>query len=244
MTIPLQYTSDLHLDDLETYCPSEMVRPVADILVMAGDICRIETIEAHHAFFKWVNQSFQYVLYVPGNHEFYSESKTVRALEEELSDFLTSFPNIIYLNNSSIVIQGILFTGSCLWCYPRHDPPEWFLAKLTKQDIRDMHQEALSYLYDVSNIRHPRHVMITHYPPLHIIRDGKKRYPSKYDDYYQNHTIQLRFPPVVWIFGHNHMNHLSKMSGTLYVANQRKGKLYQADARVPLFSLERWQYKA
>ena len=227
--IPVQYISDLHLDELTSYSTKDLLQPKSDILVMAGDICHIETVEQHHLFFKYVNENFQYALYIPGNHEFYSSSQTIDELEEELQQFLISYPNIIYLNNSSVIINNILFTGSCLWCNPQYDPPEWFLVQVSKRKIREMHQTSLDYLDKISSIHHPKHIIITHYPPMAIEKKRKLHFISKYDDYYQNSKIVLRFPPMLWIFGHVHENINIFVDSTLYASNQRKGKNYRTD---------------
>jgi predicted phosphohydrolase len=224
----VQYASDLHLDQLTSYISSQMIIPKANVLILGGDICHIESISNHTHFFQYISKSFQYTLYIPGNHEFYSGSYSIDELEEMVKEFLDLYPNIIYLNNSSVFIEDVLFTGSCLWCNPSNDPPPWFLIDISSNEIKNMHNKSIRYLERVSSLRHPKQVMITHYPPIPI--DSKKRYRAgtvrKYDDYYQNSAVYLSFLPSIWIFGHIHENVYIKHDNTLFLSNQRKDKKY------------------
>lgn len=220
----VQYASDLHLDQLTSYISSELIIPKSEILILGGDICHISSIVRHIAFFKYINKSFQYVIYVPGNHEFYSDCYSIGELENHLKHFLKSYSNIIYLNNSSVFIDDILFTGSCLWCDPTNEPPPWFLIDITSDEIKNMHYKSVEYLKKVSCLQYPKHVIITHYPPV-MIPTKRNR---KYDDYYQNSDIYLPYQPPIWIFGHIHENICMKTDSTVYLSNQRKDKKYNS----------------
>ena len=157
-----QIASDLHLDKL--YVPSirtqsgievkdykDLIRPRSNILILAGDICHISNVDRYTPFFEYVSENFQYVLYIPGNHEFYNSDLEIEELEINLEKYLYSFKNIFYLNNKSIVIEDILFTGSCLWCSPNQDPPAWFKINIDRYKISDMFEKSVSYLEKVSS---------------------------------------------------------------------------------------------
>lgn len=231
-----QIASDLHLDKL--YVPSirtqsgievkdykDLIRPRSNILILAGDICHISNVDRYTPFFEYVSENFQYVLYIPGNHEFYNSDLEIEELEINLEKYLYSFKNIFYLNNKSIVIEDILFTGSCLWCSPNQDPPAWFKINIDRYKISDMFEKSVSYLEKVSSINYKKHVVITHYPPmpLNFAKVGKK---ANYEDYYQNNHIFLNHPPLYWIFGHTHENFDDVINGTHYISNQKKDRTY------------------
>lgn len=219
----IQFVSDLHLDQLEKIQNENLVKPNGDILILGGDICHIITINKYIDFFRYLSTNFQYILYIPGNHEFYSNERfSICYLENCLKNFLKNFNNIVYLNNYSIIINDILFTGSCLWCKPSTEPPPWFKANINKNDICKMHQESVCYLQKVSELRYNKHVIITHYPPMQF--EHKKI--NKYDDYYINSDILLDFYPKYWIFGHTHKNIDTIINDTKYLSNQRKDKSY------------------
>lgn len=222
-----QYASDLHLDQLTEYRVEDFIMPKGDILILAGDICHIETISKHSKFFEYISLYFHYVLYIPGNHEFYNNSNLkVDEMETYIKKFLLKYKNIFYLNNTSVIIENILFTGSCLWCNPKCEPPNWFSISLTKNEIHELYVKSINYLNSIadSNKNKLKHVIITHYPSLQqIIKRSKYK---KYEDYYQNKDIFLNYSPAVWIFGHIHKNFSIYKNNTLYLSNQRKDTTY------------------
>lgn len=224
----IQYASDLHLEQMTSYMCKDLLLPKGDVLILAGDICHIDSIECHRLFFDYVSRHFQYVLYVPGNHEFYSSFYNYRELEGMVKKFLLSYKNIFYLNNSSIIINEILFTGSCLWCTPDIDPPNWFNCSLSKSEINQLYNNSLAYLTKLSNLGYSKHVIITHYPPIYLPK--RQRYDPKYDCYYQNETILLNYPPCYWIFGHIHENNYITFNNTIYLSNQRKDRRYSKNS--------------
>lgn len=239
--ITFQIISDLHLDQLKYNYMNiidKLIKPSCPILVLGGDICFIETIDKHIKFFEHVSDNFEYVIYVPGNHEFYNnEGKTVEELEKTLEIFLKKYSNIYYLNNKSMIIEGVLFTGSCLWCNPIYEePPPWFHINIKKENIQNMYNKSLNYLKKVSKLKsNKKHVLITHYPPISL----KKYYLEtdeaeflnspkykKYEEYYENKDIVLDYSPDIWIYGHTHNNFDKYIDGTRYISNQRKDKKY------------------
>lgn len=233
MTIRIQYASDLHLDQLPSYKMSDLIQPKGDVLILGGDICHIVNIYNHSSFFRYVSVNFQYVIYVPGNHEFYSDIYSMKELEMIVKKFVATFTNVFYLDNSSIFIEDVLFTGSCLWCNPENEPPEWFSIDITKDEISDMYNNSVAYLNKISSLNYPKHVMITHYPPIYMEfkkRKNRSYHDHRYDDYYQNETIQLDNQPSVWIFGHTHENMYNRVKDTMYISNQRKDKSYNKEA--------------
>ena len=232
MPFSIQYASDLHLDQLSSYHAPSLIEPKADVLILGGDICHIQYIYKHIPFFQFVSTNFQYVLYIPGNHEFYSNMYSKIELTKIAKKYFHSFENVFYLDNSSIMIEDVLFSGSCLWCNPQNEPPSWFSIDIKRDEIAELYEESVNYLKKVSSLNHPKHVIITHYPPIHMeLKKRKSRnYDRKYDEYYQNKTIYLPHPPFSWIFGHTHENVCVKLNNTNYLSNQRKDKMYNKSA--------------
>jgi len=87
-----------------------------DMIIHAGDVSsrgyKTEVIN----FLNWYNDlNFKYKILIAGNHDFYFEE----AKPEEIKETLLEFPNIIYLNDSGVEIEGFKIWGSPVqpWFY-------------------------------------------------------------------------------------------------------------------------------
>ena len=70
----VQILSDIHLEYYKTYPGlTHFIEPEAPVLVLCGDICYYKH---HHfiPFFREASVGFEYVIFVPGNHEYYMKS--------------------------------------------------------------------------------------------------------------------------------------------------------------------------
>lgn len=81
--------------------------PVGDMIIHAGDVSSRGRKEEIVAFLDWYSRlAFKYKIFIAGNHDFFFEN----ASQEEVNDIIP--PNIIYLNDSGIDIEGIKIWGS------------------------------------------------------------------------------------------------------------------------------------
>ena len=101
-TLKLNVLSDLHLGQAGMPLP----HTDADIIILAGDICRPREAMA------WASRIDKPVLYVPGNHEFYGSNvpQTIAELKR-----LAAGTQIHVLDNESFTFRGVRFLGSTLW---------------------------------------------------------------------------------------------------------------------------------
>ncbi len=77
----------------------------ADVLVHAGDFSNRGTPTESLIFLEWLNkQPFRHIILIAGNHDMFKP--------ELFKEQLKHFPNIIYLQDSEVVIDGIKFYGS------------------------------------------------------------------------------------------------------------------------------------
>lgn len=105
--------SDLHTENYDY----KYKRLDADIVVLAGDICNFEPkneIYFYHFIqdIIYMNKNLKYILFVPGNHEYYNSE--FNKVNEKL-DMLEKCTKFINLNNKSIIIDNIRFVGTTLW---------------------------------------------------------------------------------------------------------------------------------
>jgi len=81
-----------------------------DVLLFAGDWTGGSDIDFKetHDFLKWLSaQPFNHKIFIAGNHEL-----QVEANPEQFREILLSYPDVIYLENSGVTIDGINFWGS------------------------------------------------------------------------------------------------------------------------------------
>lgn len=119
--------SDLHLEFSKgKFKIDKLPTDAESVLVLAGDIgtgtSALELIRV------WCKQ-FKYVIYTPGNHEFYGHAR-----EDVLSDLkseMLDHANYFFLDNGSIVLDDVSFFGSTFWT-PAEIPEgydRWYVEK-------------------------------------------------------------------------------------------------------------------
>lgn len=84
------------------------------IIIHAGDLSSKGSKAEIREFFDWYTTlPFEYKIVIAGNHDFFLEE----APEYEIEAFLAEYPNIIYLNDTSVVIDGFKIHGSPITPY-------------------------------------------------------------------------------------------------------------------------------
>jgi predicted phosphodiesterase len=92
----------VHIDDHKT------------ILVCAGDMgVYDEYADTYKLFFQIMSKRFRHVIIVPGNHSWYHSAYWGK--EQDIWKNKKIPKNVHYMDNNHIIIDGILFIGSCLW---------------------------------------------------------------------------------------------------------------------------------
>lgn len=128
MTLSLQVLSNLHLELNDIINFQNVIVPCADVFVLLGDIgCPMQTNLSY--FLAWCSVNFQYVLYVPGNNEYYSLTgqNDMNAINDSLAKICGRFDNVFLLNNETLLIESkYLFIGSTLWScqVPQYEAPD------------------------------------------------------------------------------------------------------------------------
>lgn len=217
----IQYASDLHLEmqPNRAWLFQHGLRPVGDILVLAGDIAYLGDRQLlHNEFFDRLSDNYEQVFIVPGNHEYYRGF--------ELRDTLTDFEikvrdNVRYLNNKSVVIGDTELFFTTLWskvpnayiadiqngmmdtrliCYKN--------ALLFAGEYNELHNICAGWIKEAVESSTAKHkVVVTHHCPT--MNPIYNNYPGSRltcgfmvdcDDFIAAHDIDA------WIFGHTHYN--------------------------------------
>jgi Icc-related predicted phosphoesterase len=208
--------ADLHLEfGYGWSMPSDID---ADVLVLAGDIITFRDFSPLVQFLKrWQKP----VLFVAGNHEYYHASISRHA--DEFRGWLKSnLPQVYFLNDESVSIDGVYFFGGTMWTdfesrreamrYAAQHMSDFSLiaynmrSQFTPQHSVKLHKKfvlALEHWF-ASILEGPR-VVITHHAP---VVNPKTKYVGNplSPAFVCSDMKQLieKLQPNVWIYGHTH----------------------------------------
>ena len=202
---------------------------LGDVLVIAGDIGtpRIVARVADEVSKRWKD-----VIFVPGNHEYYSHRVPFQEIRKELHHTFDLLGNVHLLDNETITIRGQRFVGSTLWS--RFDPMWSLDGKEFAQNVVSGGDIDQSELINAENdacvdFLHRTvkegDVVITHFMPMQPtdLRAKKVRYayrPSALDTYYGNTGLEpVMARAKLWISGHTHVAFDTAKFGCRWVCN-------------------------
>jgi Icc-related predicted phosphoesterase len=102
--IKITFISDTH--SKHAYCTPNL--PGGDILIHSGDMSSMGYEQELYAFLKWFSkQKYEHKVFIAGNHDWIFERNPARAQE-----ILSDFPDIIYLQDNSVELEGLKIYGS------------------------------------------------------------------------------------------------------------------------------------
>lgn len=238
--VTLQIISDLHLEHRSGPVDYlEFLKPSADVLALLGDIGSPDDPKLVH-FLDWCSSHFQHVLYVPGNHEYYSPTGDSHDhIHRKILGICQRFPNIHLLDNKVFEVEDVVFVGSTLWS----DIPESKDAFLTNymndfrmifvspnQPMMPHHSRAefaknkafLEQTITMQKGNGKKIVVLTHHAPSfegtsapqHAASDSRFAFASKLSCTHALGTIRL------WGCGHTHYNFHHSLEGYELISNQ------------------------
>lgn len=118
----VQVVSDLHLEFCKTQKEAYGVlgdltsKGTSDILIVAGDLVvsgKPEERSKAGDLLKFLCSSFPYVIFVPGNHDFYGDS--IERANERFESLGSEISNLHVLQNKTAVLYGNSFHGTTMW---------------------------------------------------------------------------------------------------------------------------------
>lgn len=228
----IQIASDLHLEFRKDHRPltHEFVGvDDRDVLVLAGDI---GTYMNAWSFIEWeLNRSP--VIYVPGNHEYYSW-QTRERIDEAWKHKAKQNPDLHYLIAESVTLGGVRFWGAPWYSdlFGRRDPGYLGLIGDSLSDFDPKHDDFGRWTVHRHLEEHARQsrllreqagqvdVVITHWPPT-LEAVAARFEGDALNGYFLNdneglvHTIGAQ----VWISGHVHDAYRAVVGDTIVIGN-------------------------
>lgn len=226
--------SDLHLEFGSRFKPPENTD--ADLMILAGDICLFDELGPLDRFLKVWRKP---VLYVPGNHEYYTrmpmsdENKKFRLWLSE------RHPNAKLLLDEAVSLDSVNFFGGTMWTdFSGANPKAMEIAGLNMNDFRlirtekgevlkpehtvQFHEDFVDRLiaWFESPLEWPR-VVITHHAPVinpHTKYQGSSLMPAF--NALDMVPIIKEYQPDLWVYGHTHECDRQNIGKTLIISNQ------------------------
>lgn len=225
--------SDLHLEFQHNWeLPQDLD---ANVLVLAGDIIVFDNFwPLKHLLQNWHKP----VLLVAGNHEYYLWQPMLKCQKIFKRWLAEELPQVRFLNNESININGVNFFGGTMWTdFNGNANASKTLAARGINDFRLICAETERFMPDDSIVLHNEfvaaltrwfdeklsgpHVVITHHAPVVKLNTKFPESPlqpafTAYD------AIPLieKYQPDLWIYGHTHECDRQNIGKTKIVSNQ------------------------
>jgi hypothetical protein len=229
--------SDIHLEEVAFRSFTDVLNILprtAPMLIIAGDVASADSWEKTVAFLGVCCAHYSLVIYVIGNHEYYSATGTItmKGVLTRIRGLETVFGNLKVLENESYVLQHlkIVIFGATMWSdvdpkiFPTTIPiftserrhitfDEWKVAHYTARlALRNaiLLAEQLKY----------RLVVVTHYAPL-IKETLEPKYHGDPKNGMYCTDLSSYFSGIdMWIYGHTGFNATILRGKTFITSNQ------------------------
>jgi Icc-related predicted phosphoesterase len=261
MKVKIGLISDAHLEFGDLSFDNDQN---ADVLILAGDILvakdlkdfarddaviplqqwsnRYQRVLAYRKFLEECSSKFKHVLWVAGNHEFYHGKwfETLDILKHEAE----YFPNITFMENSTVDIDGYKFIGASMWTDANKQDPltkihveavlnDYRIIKNEKEGYRRLsisdslqrHLASMRYFSEQwDKFKHDKVIMVTHHAPTFqsISPDyvGETLTNGGYASDLSNEI--LNNPQIkLWVHGHVHAKNDYIVGNCRVVSNPR-----------------------
>jgi Icc-related predicted phosphoesterase len=255
--------SDLHLefDDINLKNTEN-----ADVLILSGDICVAHSLHDHPVdganppqdamkpgrnqqaavryrdFFSRVNDEFPNTVLVTGNHEGYHGRYP--DFYDWIREEMTRYPNIHFLEQDKVEIDGYTFVGGTLWTdMNKQDPTTEYMIESMMNDFRVIRNSQNNYRRFSATDAVRRHLDTVHYIKTVVDSDPDKKYVvvghhapsflSVHEKYKHDRImnggyasdlseVMLDRPQIkLWTLGHMHDPHSYYIGETFVVCNPR-----------------------
>jgi len=245
-SMKIQIISDVHTEFGYAIDWSKYIKPAADILVLAGDVCYLKNyFDSRRAedLFCYLRHHWEEIIYVPGNHDFYMMdynegfySPNYIDPEDEFEVTDNAFKhinwqdsNIRIVNNDVVNIGDINLVCSTLWS---DIPPHYeqivrryladfrMIGKMNPSNFNYLNKQAVKFIKtkckELDNV-----VVVSHHLPSWTTVSAQYKNDPVTHGFANSHLDPFINPEnmVAWIHGHSH-DHLDiNINGVRIVRN-------------------------
>ncbi len=241
----IQYASDLHLEfqENQNFLKQNPIKPIGDVLILAGDIVPFGLMDKHNDFFKYVADHFKTTYWIPGNHEYYYYDLATKCgtINEKIKS------NVFLVNNMAFIHENVKLVFSTLWSKISSEN-EWNIERsvsdfhvikynknrFSAPVFNQLHAESLAFIeseihrkeFDTKLVKDQQNfgktLVVTHHVPTLL------NYPAQYKESSINQAFSVELFDLIeasninaWIYGHHHANIPSfKIGNTEMLTNQ------------------------
>jgi len=236
----IQFASDLHLEFPENskYLKRNPLKPMAEVLVLAGDILPFVLLNNQMDFWKYVSDHYHTTYWLPGNHEYYHVdiSQKNGFIDEQILE------NVFLVNNTTKVWKDCQLIFSTMWTKigTQHQfaiqnaLSDFHLVKngrnrFSTSDYNQLHEKSKSFLVSaLQSASQGRKLVFTHHVPTFM------NYPPQYRGSVLNEGFAVEMHDFIessgadfWIYGHSHANTLDFTIGNTTLCTNQLGYVRQ-----------------
>ena len=214
----IQYASDLHLEfpQNKDYICDNPLKPIGNILLLAGDIVPLAVINKYDDFFSYISDNFESTYWIPGNHEYYYSDLADRhgTFHEKIKN------NIHLLNNTVIKTEKTDLIFTTLWSkistsnslQIQNSMSDFHVInykgnKLSPEQYNKLHDENIDFINKALLVESKKSIVVSHHVPTFY------NYPKEYKNDALNEAFAVELfdlieksGPDYWIYGHTHNN--------------------------------------
>ena len=231
--------SDVHFDYRENIYSNEIIAALFEkdtsqrILIIAGDLGS-PLQENYFDFLAKCSAKWKHVLLVAGNHEYYNEfGLSMEKIESIIRSGTEKMPNVIFLQKSSVIIDGIRYLGCTLWSQIDLEKAEILertvrdfsriyvkRMRMTAEKMLRLHLDHLSWLEEELKNQEHKTVVITHHPPLRELIHEKYKIYEDLASAFSSDLSRLQHDNISeWVSGHTHTRTEFVLGATKYTTN-------------------------
>jgi hypothetical protein len=178
----IQYASGLHLERYFKTPFPPILKPMAPILLLAGNIGRPDQ-RIYRDFLHYCSRSWKHTVVVAGRSELYSREITTMSAErrlEQCAAVITEFQNVHFLERDSVTCEGVKILGVSLWSAPKSDDYRYIYTDgrlITEEDTAAWFARDSTWLKEAAASCIEPAIILTHHRcdniPRHITVSGE-----------------------------------------------------------------------